>query len=225
MKICASILPETVDETLTLIEKAENQGVNFIEVRLDLLKEHNRLYDITGSSKLPKIATNRAPSNQGGFSGSEKERKQLLLKAAECGFEYVDLELSITNLKKIVGELCGIGAIPIISFHDFIRTPNPFQLETVLKKEVAKGASVCKIVTIAKSVEDNITVLNFLHKARRSANIVCFSMGELGKTSRILSPIFGGFFTIASVEKKKETAAGQMTVQEMKTIYKALGLW
>jgi 3-dehydroquinate dehydratase len=49
-------------------------------------------------------------------------------------------------------------------------------------------------------------------------------MGELGKPSRFLSPIFGAFFTIASFERGKETASGQLTIQEMKTAYHALGL-
>jgi 3-dehydroquinate dehydratase len=49
-------------------------------------------------------------------------------------------------------------------------------------------------------------------------------MGELGKTSRLLSPLFGGFFTFASLERGKETAAGQLTVQEMKAVYETLGI-
>ena len=223
-KICASILPKTIDEAAALIEKAQNQGANFVEVRLDCLTEHKRLHEITNSSKLPKIATNRALNNKGGFLGSEKRRKQLLLEAAESGFEYVDLELSVHDLKKMVGELHGMNVKTIISFHDFNRTPNLSQFGTLFEKETASGANVCKIVATAKSIEDNITALNFIHKAYRRSNIVCFLMGELGRPSRILSPLFGGFFTIASVEKRKETAAGQMTVQEMKRIYKALEL-
>jgi 3-dehydroquinate dehydratase type I len=83
---------------------------------------------------------------------------------------------------------------------------------------------VCKIITTAKHVEDNLTVLDFTSKASRNVKIVCFSMGELGKPSRLLSPLFGGFFTIASFERGKETASGQLTIQEMQTAYQALGL-
>jgi 3-dehydroquinate dehydratase len=48
-------------------------------------------------------------------------------------------------------------------------------------------------------------------------------MGELGKVSRLLSPLFGGFFTFASLERGNETASGQMTIQEMKAAYELLG--
>jgi 3-dehydroquinate dehydratase len=39
-----------------------------------------------------------------------------------------------------------------------------------------------------------------------------------------VSPLFGGYFTFASLERGSETAAGQMTIQEMKTAYELLGL-
>jgi 3-dehydroquinate dehydratase/shikimate dehydrogenase len=47
-------------------------------------------------------------------------------------------------------------------------------------------------------------------------------MGELGVISRLLSPIFGGYFTYASVEKGKESAVGQFTVAETKKIYELI---
>jgi 3-dehydroquinate dehydratase len=47
-------------------------------------------------------------------------------------------------------------------------------------------------------------------------------MGELGKTSRLLSPIFGAFFTFASLEKGSETAPGQISIKEMRTAYSLL---
>jgi 3-dehydroquinate dehydratase len=53
---------------------------------------------------------------------------------------------------------------------------------------------------------------------------VCFAMGELGKVSRLLSPLFGGYFTFASFDRGSETATGQMTIQEMRDAYELLGL-
>jgi len=117
-----------------------------------------------------------------------------------------------------------IGAKPVVSFHDFNETPSSSQLNKILKKEIASGADVCKIVTTAKLVEDNLTALDFVSKACKNARIVCFAMSELGKLSRLLSPVFGAFFTIASLEKGRKTAQGQLTIQEMRSAYEALGL-
>lgn len=223
-KICVSILPETIAETLNFIEEIETQKADFIEVRLDRLKDNHKLADISKHTKTPLIATNRSMECQGKFVGSEIQRQKILLNAAKNGFEYIDIELNSPNLKDIVKNIHQLNSKPIISFHDFDKTPSLAKLHEVLKKEIANDAEVCKIITNAKRVEDNIIVLNFLAKTSKNAKMVCFSMGKAGKASRLLSPLFGAFFTIASFEQGKETAAGQLTAREMKIVYKALGL-
>jgi 3-dehydroquinate dehydratase len=47
-------------------------------------------------------------------------------------------------------------------------------------------------------------------------------LGEQGKLSRLLSPLFGGFFTFASLEEGSETAMGQMTINQMRVVYDLL---
>jgi len=224
IKICVSVPPQTVTEALDLIKKAENQNADFIEVRLDSLKKHNQLADIAQCSNTPLIATNRSTKCQGKFLGSETERQKILMDAAKNGFEYVDVELSTPKLKNIISDLREMGAKPIVSFHDFNKTPNSTQLNKILKEEIASGADICKIVTTARFVEDNLTVLDFVSKACKNARIVCFCMGELGKPSRLLSPVFGAFFTLASLESERKTAPGQLTIREMRSAYEALGL-
>jgi len=224
IKICVSVPPKTVDEALILVEKAENQHADFIEIRLDSLKRQDESATIANSSNTLMIATNRPKECQGGFLGSETERQRILLDAARNGFEYVDVELSTPKLKTFVNSLREMGAKPIISFHDFDKTPGPSQLNRILRKEIESGADVCKIVTMAKSIEDNLTTLDFVSKACKITRIVAFSMGELGKPSRLLSPLFGSFFTMASLESGRKTAPGQITIQEMRRAYEALGL-
>jgi 3-dehydroquinate dehydratase type I len=150
--------------------------------------------------------------------------KQVLFDAARNGFEYVDVDLSNPKLTHLVKELNKLGAKPIVSFHDSNRSLSLAELNSVLEQEISCGADVCKIVTTAKRVEDNLIILNFTSAACSKAKIVCFAMGELGKVSRLLSPLFGGYFTFASLERGSETAAGQMTIQEMKAAYELLGL-
>jgi 3-dehydroquinate dehydratase type I len=184
---------------------------------------HDKIAEIARQRKIPLIATNRSVNCQGKFAGSETQRLQTLLNAAKNGFEYVDIELTAPKLKAIVKNLQQINVKPIISFHDFNETPGSARLQEVLEKETANGAEVCKIITTAKRSEDNITMLNFVSKASRNAKMVCFSMGELGKPSRLLSPLFGAFFTIASLEHGKETASGQLSLQEMRRVYQVFG--
>jgi 3-dehydroquinate dehydratase type I len=219
-RICVSILPKTVPQALRLIEKAEAAHADFIEIRLDRLEdclENNRgLADLAAHGKTPKIATDRS-------SRPETEKRQMLLSAAQGGFEYVDAELSTPQLKDLIKELKAQGAKAIVSFHKIDGSLSTFELNSVLEREISSGADVCKIVTTAKRMEDNLTALNFTSTASSKAKLVCFCMGELGKVSRLLSPLFGGFFTFASLEQGSETASGQMSIQEMKAAYALLG--
>lgn len=219
-RICVSILPKTIPEALRLIEKAEAAHTDFIEIRLDRLEsclENNlRLADLASYGKTPKIATDRS-------SRSETKQRQMLLSAAKCGFEYVDVELSTPQLKDQLRELAALGAKPIVSFHKFDGSLSAYELNSVLEREISSGAEVCKIVTTAKQIRDNLTTLNFTSTASSKTKLVCFCMGELGKVSRLLSPLFGGFFTFASLERGSETASGQMSIREMKSTYALLG--
>ena len=224
IRICISIPPQTVTEALELIERVEKQRADFIEVRLDSLKKHNQLADISHCSNTPLVATNRSIECRGRFLGSETERKKILMDAARNGFEYVDIEVSTFKLKNITDSLSEMAVKPIVSFHDFKGTPSPSRLDNILKKEVENGADVCKIVTTARSIQDNLTMLDFVSRTSKDAKTVCFAMGELGKPSRLLSPIFGAFFTIASLESERKTAHGQLTLQEMRSAYEALGI-
>ena len=214
--ICVSILPKTLPEALRLIEKAEAAHADLIEVRLDSIENRGELADLAAHGNTPKIATDRS-------SRTETEQREMLLSAAESGFEYVDAELSTPQLKDLVKEVKALGAKPIVSFHKFDGSLGISELNSVLEKEIASGAEVCKIVTTAKRIEDNLTTLNFVATASSKTKLVCFCMGEFGKISRLLSPLFGGFFTFAALEHGSETASGQMTLQEMKAAYALLG--
>ncbi|MBS7621980.1 type I 3-dehydroquinate dehydratase [Candidatus Bathyarchaeota archaeon] len=224
-KICVSIIPKSLDEALRLIEKSEERKADFIEVRLDYIGDFKGLRDIAECTGTPLIATVRAAECCGKFEGEEEKRMEVLLSAASSGFKYVDIELHSPQLKSIVENLLTLGVKPIISFHDFKRTPEKASLQLILKSQMKAKAYICKIVTTAQSLQDNLTLLQFLYEESGKARIVCFAMGPLGKLSRLLSPIYGGYFTIASLDRGFETATGQMTIEEMKTVYKALGIY
>lgn len=216
-RICVSILPKTVAEALRLIEKAEKSQVDFIEVRLDCLEKNSALSDLVSHRKTPLIATDRSRKN-------EVDRQAILLNAAKSGFHYVDADLSSPKLQSFIIRVKSLQAKCIVSFHDFGKTSSIPELNRILEREVSSGADVCKIVTTANKMEDNLTLLQFIQAAPVRKKPVCFAMGELGKTSRLLSPVFGSFFTFASLERGSETAPGQMTLQEMRTAYELLGL-
>ncbi len=224
MRICVSILPKTEKEGKTLIEQAECAQADIIEVRLDLLEEAQDLSELTATTKIPLIATCKLLSEKGYFSGSDVERQNTLLNAAQNGFQYIDVDFTSQMCDETVNKIKALGAKPIISYHKFDGILSVSALEHILDEQIARGASVCKIVLTAKRIEDNLPILSFVSFASAKAKLVCFCMGEHGKTSRLLSPAFGAFFTFASLEGGNETAVGQIRIVEMKLAYKMLGL-
>jgi 3-dehydroquinate dehydratase type I len=221
-KICVSILPKNHTEALSLINKAETLDPDLIELRLDFLGPTINFDELVAHGNKPKIATVFSIEKETKPNITGVDQQNILLKAAEHGFNYVDVGLSSTNLKSFIKQIKALGCTPIVSFHDFVGSLPLVELEKILDEEISSGAEVCKIVTTASKIEDNIVLLDFVSKKSANTRLVCFCMGSLGKISRLLSPFYGSFFTFASLEKGSETARGQLSIQEMQEIYKIL---
>ena len=221
-RICVSILPKNISEALELIEKAENARADFVEVRFDRLEETRNLHDLPKSTHLPLIAANKLASERGYFSGTEIERQQTLQSAAKHGFEFVDVNFLSPKRDETMCILRELHAKTIVSYHNYDGIISTSTMKRIFDQQIAGGASVCKIVLTAKQIEDNLHVLNFVSFASTMAQLVCFCMGEKGKISRLLSPLFGAFLTFATLERGSETAQGQMTIAEMQEEYKLL---
>lgn len=222
IRITATVPARTTREALRLIDEAERSSADLIEVRLDYLSDHKDLRSLTDATYLPTIATVRPRWEGGKYRKAEAERIRLIHYAAASGFDYVDLELRTNNVSRLVARFREIGVKSIISHHDFDRTPEAPRLKKVLKRSLKTGADVHKIITKARKIKDNMACLKLLSEAS-TAPTVCFAMGPLGIPSRVLSPIFGGYFTFASIARGKESAPGQLTLKELRQIYRLMG--
>ena len=159
-------------------------------MRLDSFEESRNLKDLVESTNLPLIATNKLQSEKGFFSGSETERQQTLINAAKNDFEYIDVDFKSPKLSETMCILQGLQAKTIVSYHDYNGILTTSAMKKILDEQIELGASVCKIVLTAKHIEDNLPILSFVTFASTAAQLVCFCMGEEGKTSRLLSPAF-----------------------------------
>ena len=224
VNVCAPITALTLQEALELLRKAEERQADLIEFRLDYLNQNARIDELISATKLPKIATNRPAGEGGEFKGKEEDRLQSLLGAAEAGCEFVDVELAANDVRNIIKKTHKIGAQAIVSHHDSRSTPDTQRLDRILRKQMSVGADICKIVLTAKKFSDNLRILEFVSNSSKKTKIVSFAMGKLGVISRVLSPIYGASFTFASVERGTESAAGQLTLEEIKGIYRLMRL-
>ncbi len=222
IKICAVVTATNIPDVKRMIEKAEQCGADIIEIRMDYLSEKFNVGEIRRFTSLPLIATNRFQREGGFFRGLNKERVEILLDAAASGFDFIDIELMANNSRKIVKRIKALGVKSIVSHHIFTLTPRLSEITKIYERELNAKGDICKIITTAKKIEDNLTCLRFVVEASKSNDVICFCMGELGVISRLLSPIFGGYFTYASVGRGKESADGQFTVAETKKFYELI---
>ena len=226
--LCISLGESSPLDLLSSLKKA-SQWADLLEVRLDkfvglekLVNSAQReiLFQIQKSAPCPIIWTLRKKSHGGEFDGTEEERLSLL-STLFLGFspDFIDLEGDIP--KPIFQKFCGLFPDTewIISWHDLKETPK--NLDEIYNKISLLPASYYKIATYAQTSTDALRMLNFTQKMNQSKRILCgLCMGERGQLTRILSPIVGSPFTFASLENGKEVAPGQLSAEELISVYR-----
>ncbi len=212
-RICASII-ENDYEAVAGVERF----VDFYELRLDLIGDGWQEW--AGKLNKPWIACNRLPEEGGKWSGSEVERIGKLYEAVKLGARIVDIEMKTENLSEIVEYLKKKKIQCLISMHNLEETPDIDVLKKIVRKQLLRGADICKVATTAKRFEDNLTLLR-LFPWFPGVKLVTVAMGDVGVSSRVLSPMLGGYFTYASVIEGKESAPGQLTAAYLRSFYEA----
>lgn len=222
-KVCVSIVGDTPDE---MIEKAQTalRDSPFLEFRLDYLakplaalpKLKDLLYE---RSDCTAIATCRREANGGKFKGSIASEMEVLNKAAAAGFHLVDVELQTAEALKRpeLDKLRSHGIGLILSYHDFAATKD---LDKIFDRIRPFEPEVLKIVSTARTLVDNVTMMHFLERTRDSANMVGLCMGDQGLISRVLSLRAGSTFTFAAATVGDETAPGQIAARTLIDTYR-----
>ena len=211
--ICIPITARSPEDTVSEMISASKHA-DIVELRIDYIPElQNAEACIEESLKRktkPVIITNRPEREGGKFNGSEQDRLRLLQKAIDLGADYVDVEYD--SIKQITRRN---SSKIIISHHNFKETPH--NISKIYDDICQHNPDIVKIVTYANDITDNIRIFELLESAK--VPTISFCMGELGYISRILTSKFGGFLAFASLEKGKESAPGQLTVNELSKIY------
>ena len=229
--ICIPITGNTQAEALLQIEMSLSRA-HVLELRMDLITGDLRtLMERCRSSRKPVkiLVTNRSRGSSASEESSGEGRRIAVLKeAVYLGADYVDVELHTPEaLRKDVlatASAHGNRTRVIISHHDFSKTPSFKILKNIFHGCVVSGASVTKIVTLAKSPEDNLTVLSLIPYARdRKNDIIAFCMGEEGRESRIMAPLLGSHLSFASLSDGLASAPGQLSVGEMEDVLNIAG--
>ena len=212
--IVASIGKNPVESAI----KAKKLGADILEFRIDLLRSdiHRSLLTVKKTG-LPVIITNRMKQEGGACDMEEDERVNKLLSLLSLA-DAVDIELCAMGREDVVKRARNSGKTVIISTHNFQKTPESEVMMEIIDESIEAGADIAKLAVTPTSYED---VLRLLELTLHSKIAVCMiSMGEKGKLSRVIAPIFGSVMTYGYVEKA--TAPGQLRVDELKCILNLL---
>jgi 3-dehydroquinate dehydratase / shikimate dehydrogenase len=215
-KVCVAIIGSTAESAA--------RDNTFLEFRLDYLpkpllalpKLKQFLYE---RSELTAIATCRRVAGGGKFKGTIAAELEILEKAASAGFHLVDLELQTAESIKHgqIDKLRSHGAALIISYHDFTTTKD---LDGIFERIRPYEPEFIKIVSTAKSLSDNVTMMRFLERTRDMASVVGICMGDQGIISRVLGLRAGSAFTFAAAHAGEETGPGQIAARTLEETYR-----
>ncbi len=221
-----SRIKELID--LSLSEGAEAFGMQFC--RLNPEYRTPKVYrELFSFSSLPTYVTNYRYAHNEGKSDDELSDELLLL--ADCGatlcdvmgdlFDRQDDEVArdgeaIKKQMKLIDELHKRGAEVLISSHIFKFTPAERVLEIAFEQK-RRGADICKIVTGASTMEEqieNLRIINLL-KEELGAPFLFLSGGEC-HISRRISGALGNCMSLCVYEHDELATGAQPLLRDMK---------
>lgn len=215
-------VPITEPEIGSMIRVANFVDSGLVELRLDYLNNFSEIEKLEEIEK-PKISTCMPLWEGGRFKESESKRIEILLSAIEFS-NYITIELmtkkSLRN--EVIKKAKEGGVKVIISYHNFNSTPERRDIPRIIKKEQDAGADIAKVAFMPKNYRDVLNTMYALTESKVEIPIIAISMGKLGRISRIIAPMLGSYLTYASAGKGKESAEGQLTVDEIRKVMEIL---
>jgi len=207
-------------------EPAARDHADAVEFRMDLATDPlAALDDYEGD--LPLIVTNRDPSEGGEADGSEGERLAVLETAStHDSVGAVDVELA--SLRADPGATAAAtvrdnGASVIASVHDFEATPSAARLDELLAAAADHG-DVGKASVTATDRSDALRLLSATHAAtERGDSVATMAMGEPGRHTRAVAPLYGSKIGYAPVDPARATAPGQYDLAALANLIERLG--
>lgn len=200
--ICATVTARTMADLIRVRDGVA--GADLVEMRLDTVPDPDVDAALKGR-RLPVVVTCRWTAEGGHFTGTEQERRALLLRALGAGAEFVDIEWR-AGLDDVIRSRHGRNVV--LSYHDFGGVPA--DLSSRVDAMLATGAEVVKVAVMASRLSDCLPLLQ-LGRKHRGRRIVLLAMGEAGLVTRVFAARFGSCWTYAG----EGVAPGQMSTAQL----------
>jgi 3-dehydroquinate dehydratase/shikimate dehydrogenase len=214
--LCVAIFVRDLAQAQRDVALAAEAGAEFAELRIDLREDNysvDFVRELVSSCRLPCIVTCRPDWEGGNSTMPDPVRLTALKTAVNAGAAYIDVELETYRRSR---DIVPTDGRLILSSHDF--TGRPDRLYNRLGEMNESPCDVNKIVWLARTIRDNIEAFEILQNRQKPTITLC--MGEVGLLSRVLTKKFSAFLTFVSLRDESATAPGQVTIHDMKRLYR-----
>lgn len=203
-------------------EKHVREWADVVEFRMDSAEDpiaQLAAYD----GELPIIATNRG--QWFGGEAHDSGRLDALFEAAKFdAVRMVDIELETARGTSWVLEAFQREDVElIISFHEFDGTPDLPTLKAIFE-DCARYGDIAKVATFANDHTDTLNMIQAVNDATKDGlRVAGISMGEVGRHTRAVAPIYGSKLGYAPLKSdESEYAPGQIPIDELASLIDAL---
>jgi len=191
---------------------AFESGADLVEVRLDHLKGLTpaKVKEVRHAVRGPAIATLRSVGEGGKSKLGKRAREELLLRIAEMGFEYLDLELSRDSsvLEAIQEE--DWRPRTIVSKH-FMKPVSRSTVQSAFRSAVEAG-DIAKVAMTCDNASEAVMLAQIgLGLSKRRKRFAVVGMGAQGQLTRACAHAIGSELVYAS-HPGKAAAPGQIEV-------------
>jgi 3-dehydroquinate dehydratase / shikimate dehydrogenase len=244
--LCVPLTASTPEQMRADMRRAFAAGADIVELRLDMLAAIDAeaiVRQLLRDKDGPVIVTCRIAGEGGRYAGNETDRARLFERLGLAGADCLDCEFAAYLASRTMQDKCDFSNFTaagkceqraaemeklgqhevqqlklILSSHDFDKTPA--DLNSICNSIVAAPGNVVKVVGKASSILDNLSMLDAVRNTLAHKPTIGLCMGEPGLISRVLARKVGAWLTFAALETGAESAPGQVTIDEMKNLYR-----
>ncbi|WP_123619396.1 type I 3-dehydroquinate dehydratase [Halorubrum sp. CSM-61] len=211
-------------------EPRAREHADAVEFRMDLASDPLGQIDAY-DGELPLLVTNRA-SWEGGEADDLGRFDALSTALGDEAVAAVDVELAALRGNAPEGERSHATALRdtareegvsvVVSVHDFESTPEPATLVDLLADAASEG-DVGKLATTATGPRDALAMIEATHEATAAGHrVATMCMGEPGRHTRAVTPVYGSKIGYAPVDPANATAPGQYPLATLRELVDGL---
>jgi 3-dehydroquinate dehydratase-1 len=184
----------------------KDRGIDLFEIRVDMFsKPIDQIIDYIKEIPSPVIGTVR--ENEFNY-----DNRVELFRAIAPYVDCVDIELGTPQWREMADAANMGGAMIMVSEHNFKKTPGIKGLKDIVKRSLDQGGQIVKIAVMARDVSDVTRLLRFTEDCETP--LVTIAMGDIGRVSRVIAPLFGSLFTYGYL-RGEPLAPGQIPALQL----------